>query len=355
MIALDPRPHALGSPGLRRGPERASLGSYLTPSAFWAPEFVVHSHWLEHAPFAFWLVEVLRPSTIVELGTYGGFSHFAFCQAVKALGLKTQCFAVDTWKGDEHVGHYGEELFAEVRAYNQGHYASFSHLIRSTFDEALSNFGAGSIDLLHIDGRHSYENVRHDFETWQPKLSSLSMVLFHDTNVYMEGFGVAQFWSEIRGNYPSFEFLHGHGLGVLGYGSSLPKELSAFFSSTADPGHADEVRAAYARLGGCVSARYSFDVQQRELEECRREIEAQSSAREHENQIYRKGLQRQVARLAKREKQLNRLRDKLERERAKLARFESSTGRRISAPLRAVFRVLRPRSRHKSKSTRLMD
>ena len=104
-----------------------------------------------------------------------------------------------------------------------------------------------------------------------------------------------------------------------------------------------------------MSARYSFDVQQRELEECRREIEAQSSARQHENQIYRKGLQRQVARLAKREKQLNNLRDKLERERAKLARFESSIGRRISAPLRAVFRVFRPRSRHKSKSTRLMD
>jgi hypothetical protein len=300
-------------------------------------------------------VEALRPNTIVELGTYGGFSHFAFCQAVKALGLETQCFAVDTWKGDEHVGHYGEELFAEVQAYNQSHYASFAHLIRSTFDEALANFGAGSIDLLHIDGRHSYENVRHDFETWQAKLSRLAIVLFHDTNVYMEGFGVARFWSEIRSSYPSFEFLHGHGLGVLGVGSSLPTELSALFSITADPGRADEVRTAYARLGGSVSARYSSDVQQRELDECRREIEAQSSVRQRENQIYRKLLERQVARLAKRERQLNNLRDKLERQRTKLARFESSMGRRISASLRAVFGVFLPRSRHKSKSIRLTD
>ena len=237
----------------------------------------------------------------------------------------------------------------------RSHYASFSHLIRSTFDEALSNFGAGSIDLLHIDGRHSYEHVRHDFETWQPKLSRLAVVLFHDTNVHLEGFGVAQFWSEIRGNYPSFEFLHGHGLGVIGFGSSLPKELDAFFSRTADPGPADEVRTAYARLGGCVSARYLSDIQQRELEECRREIEAQSSARQHENQIYRKGLQRQVARLVKRERQLDSLRDKLERERAKLARFESSMLRRVSAPLRTAFRVLRPRSGRESKPTPLTD
>ena len=316
---------------------------------------MVHSHWLEHAPFAFWLVEALQPNTIVELGTYGGFSYFAFCQAVKVLGLNAQCFAVDTWEGDEHVGHYGEELFAEVQEYNQHHYASFSHLIRSTFDEALANFGAGSIDLLHIDGRHSYENVRHDFETWQPKLSRFAIVLFHDTNVYMEGFGVAQFWSEIRANYPSFEFLHGHGLGVLGYGSSLPRELNAFFSSAAYPAHVDEVRAVYARLGGSVSARYSFDVLRGELEASRRELEAQISVRQNENQIYRKQLERQVAKLAKREKQLNNLGNKLERERAKLDRFENSTGRRISAPLRAVFRALRPPSRHKSKSARLID
>ena len=225
------------------------------------------------------------------------------------------------------------------------------------------------IDLLHIDGRHFYDDIRHDFESWQPKLSSRAIVLFHDTNVHSRGFGVAQFWSEIRGNYPSFEFLHGHGLGVLGYGSSLPKELSAFFSSTADPGHADEVRAAYARLGGSVTVRHSLDVQQRELdvqqreldvqqcelEECRREIEAQSSARVHENRIYRKRSQREVARLAKREKKLNSLRDKLERERARRDRLRDSASWRISAPLRALFRIPLPRSKHKSKSTRLAD
>src|ERR1700760_1482815 len=38
--------------------------------------------WREHIPFAFLLIDLLRPATLVELGTYYGDSYCAFCQAV---------------------------------------------------------------------------------------------------------------------------------------------------------------------------------------------------------------------------------------------------------------------------------
>ena len=44
------------------------------------------SAWNEHTPFAFWLVDALRPKFLVELGTHSGVSYCAFVQAAKALG-----------------------------------------------------------------------------------------------------------------------------------------------------------------------------------------------------------------------------------------------------------------------------
>ena len=94
-------------------------------------------------------------------------------------------------------------------------YSNFSKLLRATFDEAVNQFDDGSIDLLHLDGRHFYEDVKHDFETWQRKLLSRAIVLFHDTQVREHGFGVYQFWEAIRRDFAHFEFIHGAGLGVL--------------------------------------------------------------------------------------------------------------------------------------------
>jgi hypothetical protein len=202
----------------------------ISPLVFQLPERLTEVNaWHGHLPFAFWIVEAAQPSVLVELGVHRGDSYFGFCQAVRALELPTRCYGVDTWKGDSHAGYYGEEVYEEFLAYNTEHYGEFSIPLRATFQGAVEHFDDKGIDLLHIDGYHSYESVREDFSHWLPKLSDRAVVLLHDIAVRDRGFGVWRFWEEVSSEYPSFGFTHSHGLGVLGVGKELPEAVVDFF------------------------------------------------------------------------------------------------------------------------------
>jgi GT2 family glycosyltransferase len=203
--------------------EIGTLNSLFKVSTFSPDSLQSPDAWVGHLPFAAWIIGEVSPSIFVELGTHSGNSYFSFCQSVLDNSLSTKCYAVDTWQGDEHAGHYGEDIFTVVSAYHQAHYTGFSRLLRMSFDDAVTYFSDGSIELLHIDGLHTYNAVRHDFETWLPKLAPGAVVLLHDTNVRERDFGVWRLWEELRALYPNhLDFLHSHGLGVLQL-NSAPK------------------------------------------------------------------------------------------------------------------------------------
>ncbi|NSZ86810.1 class I SAM-dependent methyltransferase [Agrobacterium tumefaciens] len=192
-----------------------------------SPNYIPLTAWLRHGPFAMWLVRTMKPRRIVELGTHYGFSYFSFCQAVASHKLMTDCFAVDTWAGDEHAGYYDDSVYLAVVEENIK-FAGFSTLLRKTFAEALDDVEDNSVDILHVDGRHFYDDVKEDFTSWTRKLSDRAVVLFHDTEVRERDFGVWRYWAELTLERPAINFRFEHGLGVLFWGESVPDELQPF-------------------------------------------------------------------------------------------------------------------------------
>ena len=190
------------------------MAQFDLPSRHFEPRIYGVGAWTPHLHFAYDLVAVLKPALLVELGVDRGESYFAFCQAALENKTGTRCFGIDAWRGDEHAGGYDETTFAQVSDHNRGNYESFSTLLRSSFDEALPRFEEESIDVLHLDGLHTEAAVRHDIESWLPKLRPAGILLLHDVGVRSKGFGVWKIWDELREQSRSWTFHDGPGLGV---------------------------------------------------------------------------------------------------------------------------------------------
>jgi hypothetical protein len=217
------------------------------------PNRLVSSAWIEHVPFAMTVIEMTKPKLLVELGVHFGLSYCSFCQAIDQLDLETRAFGVDTWEGDSHSGFTDPRILDDLRQYHDPLYGRFSHLMQSKFCDALHRFADGTIDLLHIDGYHTYDAVKEDFETWRPKMSHRGVVLFHDIRARFPGFGVWRLWDEIEAAYPTFAFDHQYGLGIAAVGSEMPDPLRVIIEAPAL--ERGRIRRYFSQVGERLSSR----------------------------------------------------------------------------------------------------
>lgn len=90
------------------------------------------------------------------------------------------------------------------------------------FQQVSVAFSGMPLDYLFIDGDHSYEGVRNDFEMYAPMVRKGGLIAFHDI---VEGApdavgGVPRFWEEIKYRYCGQEIIAdphqgGYGIGIL--------------------------------------------------------------------------------------------------------------------------------------------
>jgi glycosyltransferase involved in cell wall biosynthesis/predicted O-methyltransferase YrrM len=183
------------------------------------------SCWKGHRKFAEWLVAQVKPEVTVDLGVDWGFS--TFCFAMPRIG---QVYGIDTFEGDKFTGgnhgSYEYVLTKQEKLFMKDNVT----FIKGLFDDVAKTWDK-KIDILHIDGDHAYESVKHDYETWSPFLKENGVILFHDTCIEeLNGnqYGVKKFFEEL--DLPKVTFTHTFGLGV----ASKNKDLIEFIRNSFD-------------------------------------------------------------------------------------------------------------------------
>ncbi len=171
------------------------------------------SAWLGLEKMAYDIVIKYRPKVIVELGTHMGLSALAMGLALRDLGEGGRLYAIDCWEGDTQAGFYDDSVYRTFleRIESLGIESTVLPL-KMFFDEARDKV-ATPIDLLHIDGLHTWEAVNHDFDTYGPLVSPGGLVMFHDVNTHFKD--LRKFWRGLTRKYDSHRIDYSHGLGLI--------------------------------------------------------------------------------------------------------------------------------------------
>jgi cephalosporin hydroxylase len=163
------------------------------------------------------IVSQLKPKVVLEIGTAGGGTLFLF---TRVADPEAKIISVDLPSG---YPKWKMHLYKSFSRMNQKIY-----LIRGnshdpqTFEKVKIIIGDEWVDFLFIDGDHSYEGVKKDFEMYSKLVRKGGIVAFHDIVLYPPSakIEVSRFWNEIKHHYKYEEIVkdwnqNWGGIGIL--------------------------------------------------------------------------------------------------------------------------------------------
>jgi cephalosporin hydroxylase len=161
----------------------------------------------------------LRPATVLEIGTSMGGTLYLWTRLAQPDAL---IISVDL-PGGKFGGGYSPlrtplyQRFARER--QQLHLLRASSHDESTMAEVKRLLGGRSVDFLFIDGDHTYEGVKQDWEMYSPLVRPGGLVAFHDIAGNYDTTQVKRLWDGIKTGYVHREYMTHprgfYGIGVL--------------------------------------------------------------------------------------------------------------------------------------------
>jgi len=146
------------------------------------------------------LVKKLKPKTVLEIGTASGGTLFLFSRLADS---DAKIISIDL-PGGEFGGGYPEwkmDLYKNFSLPFQKLYLlrGDSHLV-SVKEQVKKIIGTAPVDFLFIDGDHTYEGVKKDFNMYSPLVKKGGIIAFHDIARHPpeKDCNVRRFWEEIK-------------------------------------------------------------------------------------------------------------------------------------------------------------
>jgi predicted O-methyltransferase YrrM len=155
------------------------------------------------------LVADLEPRRVIEIGTYRGGTLWCFAQLATSDAVLV---SVDVPGGD-YGGGYGETEARRFRNFCRHEQRIVTVTLDShdpaTVQQVRAELGGEPADLLFIDGDHSYDGVKVDFELYSPLVRRGGLVAFHDIIPHARAARceVDRLWSELRDAHRSVELI----------------------------------------------------------------------------------------------------------------------------------------------------
>jgi len=150
-----------------------------------------------------------KPKVIVEIGTWNGGTFFVWCrinpQAKKIISIDLPDGQFGGGYDEKRIKFFKE--FAYERNGMDLHFIRGDSKSKDTGSKLKEILGDDKIDFLYIDGDHTYEGIKNDFEIYLSYMASDGLIGLHDINTLKEGYGVNKYWNEIKNNFRYEEFI----------------------------------------------------------------------------------------------------------------------------------------------------
>lgn len=161
-----------------------------------------------------------HPAVVIEIGTGNGgtlllFTHVARRDAILiSLDLPASLFGLG-------YPRWRETLYGLFRRNEQRiHLVRGDSHCRDTLTLVTRMLNGKKADVLFIDGDHSYEGVKNDFQMYSSLVDRGGLVAFHDITPHAlrPDVGVPKFWNEVKNQYCSEEIIRtgsSCGIGII--------------------------------------------------------------------------------------------------------------------------------------------